>query len=160
MERKTWYHCIPTICEITAWGWAWWMGTGWSAPTTRGWGTRRSRTRPGRRSLESRTSLWCADINIFITAGWRIKQPEKLHSGSWRINWKEVWIDFLYFKYLSRLISVSAAESHSSLSSSPSSEWDIMDKERVGEKEVQGKPVMAVTENQNDDGYTKLEVEK
>merc|ERR1712106_1175647 len=56
-----------------------------------------------------------------------------------------------------KLKRVSAAESHSSLSSSPSSEWDILDKERVGEKEVQGKPVMAVTENQNDEGYTKLE---
>ena len=55
------------------------------------------------------------------------------------------------------LFAVAAAESQSSISSQTSSEWSL-DKERMEGREVQGKPVMADIEKQNDEGYTKLEV--
>eukprot|EP00090_Calanus_glacialis_P043640 TRINITY_DN7729_c0_g1_i1.p1 TRINITY_DN7729_c0_g1~~TRINITY_DN7729_c0_g1_i1.p1 ORF type:complete len:136 (-),score=55.41 TRINITY_DN7729_c0_g1_i1:77-484(-) len=47
-------------------------------------------------------------------------------------------------------------ESQSTISSSPSSNWS-RSKERIEEEKVQGKPAMADTEKQNDEGYTKLE---
>ena len=56
-----------------------------------------------------------------------------------------------------KLFVVAAAESQSSISSETSSEWSL-DKESREVRELQGKPVMADTEKQNDEGYTKLEV--
>ena len=50
-----------------------------------------------------------------------------------------------------------SGESQSTISSSPSSNWS-RSKERIEEEKVQGKPAMADTEKQNDEGYTKLEV--